>query len=94
LQSDWKSSDRNIVLDALPQSGVRGTLKAAYVGTPAERNVFAKTGSISHVRTISGFLRTRRHGTVTFSFMLDDWIEDADALAKLRGDLLSRFIKD
>jgi len=94
LQSDWKSPDRDIVLDALPQSGVRGTLKTAYLGTPAEKNVFAKTGSISHVRTISGFLRTRRHGTVTFSFLLDDWIEDAATLAKLRADLFSRFVTD
>ena len=94
LQSDWNSANRSVVLDALPESGVRGTLKTAYVGTPAEKNVFAKTGSISHVRTISGFLRTRRHGTVTFSFLLDDWIEDATALAKLRADLFSRFITD
>ncbi|MBV9277777.1 MAG: D-alanyl-D-alanine carboxypeptidase, partial [Candidatus Eremiobacteraeota bacterium] len=78
--------------DALPQSGVRGTLETAYTGTPADKNVFAKTGSISHVRTISGFLRTRRHGTVTFSLMLDDWLEDAAALAKLRADLFSRII--
>ena len=94
LQRDWNSPYRNIVIDALPQSGVSGTLKTAYSGTPAEKNVFAKTGSISHVRTISGFLRTRRHGTVTFSFMLDDWLEDADALAKLRADLFSRMITD
>jgi len=94
LQNDWNSSNRTVVLDALPEAGVRGTLKTAYVGTAAERNVFAKTGSISHVRTISGFLRTHHHGTVTFSFMLDDWIEDANALAKLRADLFSRFIID
>ncbi len=96
LQSDWKSRDRTIVLDALPLSGVRGTLKTAYKGTPAEKNVFAKTGSISHVRTISGFVRTRNHGTVTFSFMLDDYNEDAPKaganLATLRGDLFTRFV--
>ncbi|MBV9403299.1 MAG: D-alanyl-D-alanine carboxypeptidase/D-alanyl-D-alanine-endopeptidase [Candidatus Eremiobacteraeota bacterium] len=94
LQHDWNSPNRNVVIDALPQSGVSGSLKTAYIGTPAEKNVFAKTGSISHVRTISGFLRTRRHGTVTFSFMLDDWLEDADALAKLRAELFSRMITE
>jgi len=94
LQSDWRSEHRDLILDALPQSGVRGTLKAAYIGTPAEKNVFAKTGSISHVRTISGYLRTHRHGTVTFSFLLDDWLEDAAGLARLRADLFSRIITD
>ncbi len=96
LQSDWKSPQRNVVLDALPLSGVRGSLKTAYLKTPAEKNIFAKTGSISHVRTISGFAKTRNHGTLTFSFMLDDYMEDApDAgtkLAALRGDLFSRIV--
>lgn len=94
LQSDWEGPNREIVLDALPVSGVRGTLEGAYKGTPAEKMVFAKTGSISHVRTISGFIRTRRHGAVTFSFMLDDWLEDAPALAKIRADVFSRFVTD
>jgi len=94
LQYDWNSPLRGVVLDALPLSGVRGTLRSAYVGTPAEKNVFAKTGSISHVRTVSGFIRTRRHGTVTFSFMLDDFMEDAAGLAKIRADLFSRFVTD
>lgn len=94
LQSNWDGHNRDIVLDALPVSGVRGTLEGAYKGTPAEKMVFAKTGSISHVRTISGFIRTRRHGAVTFSFMLDDWLEDAPALAKTRADVFSRFITD
>ena len=96
LQSDWKSPNRTMVLDALPLSGVRGTLKTSYKGTPAEKNVFAKTGSISHVRTISGFVRTRNHGAVTFSFMLDDYNEDAPKasanLATLRGDLFTRIV--
>ena len=96
LQSDWNTAQRVLVLNALPLAGVRGTLKSSFVGTPAERNVFAKTGSISHVRTISGFLRTRNHGTVTFSFMLDDYMDDAPGaatkLAALRADLFSRII--
>ncbi len=94
LQSNWDGHNRDVVLDALPVSGVRGTLEGAYKGTPAEKMVFAKTGSISHVRTVSGFIRTRRHGAVTFSFMLDDWLEDAPALAKTRADVFSRFVTD
>jgi len=94
LQADWNGPDRDVVLDALPVSGVRGSLKSSYKGTPAERAVFAKTGSINHVRTISGFVRTKTHGPVTFSLMLNQWMgEDAphgsEDLAKLRGDLFS-----
>jgi D-alanyl-D-alanine carboxypeptidase/D-alanyl-D-alanine-endopeptidase (penicillin-binding protein 4) len=95
LQADWSGPNRDVVLDALPVAGVRGTLKHQFVGTPAERAVFAKTGSISHVRTISGFVRTRTHGAVTFSFLINDWMGEQQTkgpaqLAKVRGDLLSQ----
>jgi D-alanyl-D-alanine carboxypeptidase/D-alanyl-D-alanine-endopeptidase (penicillin-binding protein 4) len=95
LQYDWNGPNREVVLDALPVTGVRGTLRRQFVGTPAERVVFAKTGSISHVRSISGFIRTRTHGPITFSFIINDWMGEqlpnggAD-LAKVRGDLLSQ----
>jgi D-alanyl-D-alanine carboxypeptidase len=83
-----------MVLNALPVSGVRGTLSTSYAGTPAERVVFAKTGSISHVRTISGFVQTRHHGPVTFSFLVNQWMgEDQPdgpaALAKVRAAVFS-----
>jgi D-alanyl-D-alanine carboxypeptidase/D-alanyl-D-alanine-endopeptidase (penicillin-binding protein 4) len=95
LQTDWNGPNRQIVLNALPVSGVRGTLRRSYVGTPAERVVFAKTGSISHVRTISGFVQTKTHGPVTFSFLINQWMgEDqpngsAD-LAKVRGAVFAQ----
>jgi D-alanyl-D-alanine carboxypeptidase/D-alanyl-D-alanine-endopeptidase (penicillin-binding protein 4) len=94
LQADWNGPNRQIVLDALPVAGVRGTLEHSYLGTAAERTVFAKTGSISHVRTISGFIRTRTHGPITFSLLINQWMGEQlpngpEALAKVRGDLLA-----
>jgi len=94
LQSDWNGPNRDVVLNALPVAGVRGSLRNSYKGTAAEKNVFAKTGSISHVRTISGFVRTKTHGPVTFSFLINQWMgEDqkngAADLAKLRGAVLA-----
>jgi serine-type D-Ala-D-Ala carboxypeptidase/endopeptidase (penicillin-binding protein 4) len=97
LQHDWNGQHRKIVLNALPVAGVSGTLKDAYKGTAAEKNVTAKTGTISHVRALSGYIRTRRHGMVTFSFLINDWVQDdaphgAESLAKLRGALLSKIV--
>jgi D-alanyl-D-alanine carboxypeptidase/D-alanyl-D-alanine-endopeptidase (penicillin-binding protein 4) len=74
LQADWNGPYRKTVLDALPIAGVRGTLKDSFKGLPAERVVFAKTGSMSHVRTISGFVQTKTHGPVTFSLLINQWM--------------------
>lgn len=94
LQSDWRGPDRDVVIDALPLSGVRGTLRRAYIGTPAERRVYAKTGSISHVRTISGFVVTRTHGVITFSLLINQWVDEdrrrgSVQLAKVRAAIFS-----
>jgi len=50
----------------LPQSGQPGSLKNRFVGTPLEGMVHAKTGSISRVNTLSGYIELPGR-TLTFS---------------------------
>jgi D-alanyl-D-alanine carboxypeptidase/D-alanyl-D-alanine-endopeptidase (penicillin-binding protein 4) len=94
LQHDWNGPDRDVVLDALPVPGVRGTMRSWFAGMPAERAVFAKTGSMSHVNGLAGYIATRRHGAVTFAFLVDDWLGEAPDLQALHGRILSRFVTD
>lgn len=90
LLHDWSGPGRATVMDALPIAGVRGDLRGAMRGTPADGHVIAKTGSMSHVRGLAGYVMTRRHGTVAFALSIDDWIgTDAD-LAALRAAFCSR----
>ncbi len=93
LQHDWNGPNRQLVLDSLPVGGARGTIEGI-AGTAAAGRVFAKTGSMSHVRGLAGFLATQRHGAVTFAFMVDDWLGQYDALAALRARVLSRIVTD
>jgi D-alanyl-D-alanine carboxypeptidase/D-alanyl-D-alanine-endopeptidase (penicillin-binding protein 4) len=92
LRHDWDSPSRDVVLDALPIAGVRGTLKSSYAGTPAERKIFAKTGTVSHVSTLAGYAANAKHGAVIFAFQVDDWGGEAAGLRDLRGRVLSLFV--
>lgn len=96
LQYDWNGPNRNVILQGLPISGRRGTLGRAYLNTPAEDKVFAKTGSVNHVRTLSGYVQTKTHGPVTFSLLFNGWMGEgtktgAADLAKVRADIFSQF---
>jgi D-alanyl-D-alanine carboxypeptidase/D-alanyl-D-alanine-endopeptidase (penicillin-binding protein 4) len=93
LQHDWNGPYRQIVLDSLPVGGSRGTIEGI-AGTAAAGRVFAKTGSMLHVRGLAGYLATERHGAVTFTFTVDDWNGAYPDLAALRASVLSRIIGD
>jgi D-alanyl-D-alanine carboxypeptidase/D-alanyl-D-alanine-endopeptidase (penicillin-binding protein 4) len=54
---------------SLPVAGVDGTLEERMKNTPAAGRVHAKTGSVEHVRTMSGFADTAGGRRLTFSFM-------------------------
>jgi serine-type D-Ala-D-Ala carboxypeptidase/endopeptidase (penicillin-binding protein 4) len=51
----------------LPQAGMVGSLKNRFVGTPVAGRVRAKTGSISRVITLTGYIDLDRGRTLTFS---------------------------
>ena len=93
LQHDWNGPNRQLVLDSLPVGGARGTIEGI-AGTPAAGRVFAKTGSMMHIRALAGYLATEHHGAVTFVFTVDDWLGEYPALAALRASVLSRIVQD
>src|SRR3954469_23959005 len=51
----------------LPQAGMVGSLKNRFVGTPIAGRVRAKTGSISRVITLTGYIELDRGRTLMFS---------------------------
>ncbi len=57
----------------LPLAGVSGSLAARMKGTPAEGRVLAKTGTLSNVRTLSGYATTVDGETIVFSMMANNF---------------------
>jgi D-alanyl-D-alanine carboxypeptidase/D-alanyl-D-alanine-endopeptidase (penicillin-binding protein 4) len=54
---------------SLPVAGVDGTLETLMKNTPSAGRIHAKTGSVEHVRTRSGFAETPRGRRLIFSFL-------------------------
>lgn len=67
--------------DALPIAGVDGTLRNRMKGTPAEKNVRAKTGTLSSVASLGGYVTTAAGERLVFSMMLNNY-PDASALRR------------
>jgi D-alanyl-D-alanine carboxypeptidase/D-alanyl-D-alanine-endopeptidase (penicillin-binding protein 4) len=68
----------------LPVAGVDGSLSTRMKGTPAENNVRAKTGTMSNIRTIAGYVTTRDGERLAFVVLINNFEgTGADANAAL-----------
>jgi serine-type D-Ala-D-Ala carboxypeptidase/endopeptidase (penicillin-binding protein 4) len=58
--------------NSLPVAGVDGTLAARMVGTSAENNVRAKTGSSTHIGSLSGYVKKKDGEMLAFSILTNN----------------------
>ncbi|MDH4065656.1 MAG: D-alanyl-D-alanine carboxypeptidase/D-alanyl-D-alanine-endopeptidase, partial [Acidobacteriota bacterium] len=58
---------------ALPVAGVSGSLADRMKGTPAEGRMWAKTGSMFNIRSVSGYILTADHEPLVFSFLANNY---------------------
>ena len=58
---------------ALPLAGVDGTLSERMKSTPAAGNVRAKTGTMSNIRSMAGYVKTRDGETLAFVAIVNNF---------------------
>lgn len=71
LQYMWQRPQRDLWVQALPIGGVDGSLQHRFQKISGADRVHAKTGSISHVATLSGYIETKNHRWLAFSAMVN-----------------------
>jgi D-alanyl-D-alanine carboxypeptidase/D-alanyl-D-alanine-endopeptidase (penicillin-binding protein 4) len=80
---------------SLPVVGIDGSLQDRLKGTVAAGRIHAKTGSVEHVRTLSGFAETPSGRKLIFSFLSNNQggtnHEAADALNGLCLAMIEEF---
>lgn len=73
LQVMWEHPLRSYYIESLPLSGVSGTIRKRALGTAAEGNARAKTGTIGWVRALSGYTWTQSGEPIIFSLMVNHY---------------------
>jgi D-alanyl-D-alanine carboxypeptidase/D-alanyl-D-alanine-endopeptidase (penicillin-binding protein 4) len=84
---------RGPFLAALPVAGRDGTLELRMKNTPLDRNLQAKTGTISNVRALSGYLQNGAGEKLVFSMIVNHFTAstaDVDAIVERALDRLAR----
>jgi D-alanyl-D-alanine carboxypeptidase/D-alanyl-D-alanine-endopeptidase (penicillin-binding protein 4) len=64
---------------SLPVSGIDGTLKHRFKGTPLYRNVHAKTGTITGICCLAGYLQAANGHEIAFAIMNQNQLSGAAA---------------
>jgi D-alanyl-D-alanine carboxypeptidase/D-alanyl-D-alanine-endopeptidase (penicillin-binding protein 4) len=73
LQRMYDPTGSSPWMTAFPVAGRDGTLAARMAATPAEGNVRAKTGTMSNIRTLAGYVRTRDGENLAFAILSDNF---------------------
>ena len=87
LRTMWRHEHYATFLAALPTAGIDGTMRRRLIATPGADNVRAKTGSLSAVRGLSGYLLDGSGETLLFSLLINGYDSPA-AVAVALEDLL------
>ena len=72
LQGAWNDPKvQKVFLASLPVAGADGTLSNRFKGSPAQRNAFLKTGTLTGVRSLAGYVRANSGRMVAVAIVVN-----------------------
>lgn len=75
--------------EVLSLAGVDGTLEERFVGTAAEENLTGVTGSMTDVRSLSGYVTTERGEKLVFSLIINGYMSNDLDLNSIEEQIVS-----
>ena len=82
-----------VLYDSFPIAGLDGTLENRMRKSAAANNVHAKTGTLTGVSTLSGYLINKKNHTIAFSIMMQNYV-GSSAKAKQFQDVICKILSE
>ena len=79
--------------DAFPVAGVDGTLRTRMRGTAAEANVRGKTGTLSNVRSLSGYVTTADGRLLLYSILCNNYLVPTAYVSRVQDTIAVRLAR-
>ena len=79
--------------ESLPEAGESGTLENRMRASPLRGQVHAKTGTLSGIRSLAGYVETPAAGTVVFTIIVNNHVRSAAAADRVTEAALARLIR-
>jgi D-alanyl-D-alanine carboxypeptidase/D-alanyl-D-alanine-endopeptidase (penicillin-binding protein 4) len=77
----------NILVESFPVAGIDGTLAERMKGSYTENNVRAKTGTLTGISALSGYLTSQSGHQIAFSIMMENFVDGISTARALQDDI-------